>query len=228
MSWPVLLLAIAALAGAGATGCASTRRAGVDVHSTPRNTVAAAPGRPRSRVAVERPFMGDGDADNPSDIDGDNAADADPDNDSKTHASERYPDRDDAPELGYGHPAATAERRAIVSVVKRYYDALASGDGELACASMLTTFAESVPEDFGRRAGPSYLRGGDSCPAVITLLSRHYREQLGAAIDVMGVRVERTLARAFVGSPTMPASGISLERQGGRWAIAQVFGAPLQ
>jgi hypothetical protein len=162
-------------------------------------------------------LLGDGDRDNRGDIDGDEYEDGDPDSDASL-AGVHYHDRDDRAIAQLGHAPAAGQRRAIVALVERYYAALASGAGETACALMSPAFARSLPEAYGS-AGPSYLRGGRTCSAIVALASTHLRRQLAGQLQVTGVRVKGAQAYALVGSTTMAAGYLQLQRVGAGWRI---------
>jgi hypothetical protein len=178
-------------------------------------------------------LRGDGDADNPNDIDGNGDSDrfspggTDGDSDSPTRASYDLPDHDDKATYAYGHRPSAATASAIAILVKRYYEAASAGDGSAACAMMAPSFARSVPEDYGQVSGPSHLRGGKTCPAVMSLLFEHIRQQLAETITVLQVRVEGSTAQVVFSSRKMPASSIFLARQGGSWKVVQLLGGPL-
>ncbi len=173
-------------------------------------------------------LLSDGDSDNPSDIDGDSHdGSEDRDNDARTPAAYAYHDRDDGEALAVGQAAAPLERRTIASVVERYYRSAASMDGAAACALLEPSVARSLPNDYGKGAGPAYLRGARSCAVVLTAVSRRLRAELAAPVSVTNVRVSRRGARAFVGSATMPAGELGLSRSGDRWWVAQMIADPL-
>jgi len=89
-------------------------------------------------------------------------------------------------------------------------------------------FAASVVEDYGRgRSGPAYIRGASTCQAVLALQFEHSRDELAGAIHVTSVGVKGPLALALLGSSTMPAGYINLERTRGVWRVATLIGVPL-
>lgn len=134
---------------------------------------------------------------------------------------------DDASIYVYGHAASVAEGRAITAVVNRYYALAAAKKGERACSLLFSTFSRSVAEDYGQGAGPSYLNGGKTCGAVLSLVFNHYRYQLAGAIEVIGVRVKRHHAYALLRSMTLPYRYIQLERERSTWKIADLVGSEL-
>jgi predicted small secreted protein len=175
-------------------------------------------------------FLGDGDGDNPRDVDGDDAhndGSEDHDDDNPTPESYAYHDKDDDETLGYGRAADRADTHAITNVVERYYAAGTSDDGRVACSLLISNLARSAREDYGEGAGPSYLRGGKTCSAIMSTLFKHFRGELAGPSKVTGVRVKGNQAEALVGSRTMPASYIMLEREGRVWRIEELLGATL-
>jgi hypothetical protein len=229
---PLLALLTGALLSIGATACGGARnvtgsapRASSDAHaatSAPLTTITS------SLIPRGQSLRGDGDADNPGDLDGNGDRDSsDSDSDGPTPESYNFPDKDDKATFAYGHSASGPETRALRGIVKRYYAAASSGDGAAACSLLLPSLARSVPEDYSKVSGPSYLRGGKTCQAVMSMLFRHFRKQLAEAITVVGVRVEGSTAQAVFSSRRMPASNILLMRQGSSWKVASILGQPL-
>ncbi|MFZ2114906.1 MAG: hypothetical protein WAU77_14380 [Solirubrobacteraceae bacterium] len=227
------MLLVGALLCMGATACGGSR----DIpRSAPGASDSSTTGAPTtitsSAIPPGQSLRGDGDADNPSDIDGngdnDTAATGGPDrdNDSPTRASYDFPDRDDKVTFAYGHPPSATVGRAISTVVKRYYAAASMDDGAAACSLLIASLAHAVPEDYGQ-AGPSYLRGGKTCQAVLSMLFQHFHEQLTEAVTVVEVRVEDSDAQVVFSSRKMPASHIFLVGQGHSWKVSALIGQPL-
>jgi hypothetical protein len=80
-----------------------------------------------------------------------------------------------------------SDTQAITALIKRYYALGAAEDGTAACAMLYPTLAEIVPEDYGKGAGPPYMRG-TSCPEVLTLMFKHFHAQLVAEAPKLQVR----------------------------------------
>jgi hypothetical protein len=152
--------------------------------------------------------------------------DADFDNDSKASESKAYHDSDDGRIANYGQAADAADSRAVTALVKRYYAAAAASDGARACALMYSIFAEAIPEDYGRGAGPRISRG-NTCAVVMSKLFKHNHGRLAGAIVVTGVRVSANQGRALIGSETIPASYLFVKRERGIWKVDALFGQPL-
>jgi hypothetical protein len=181
-----------------------------------------------NRIPPGQRFRGDGDADNPGDIDGNGDIDPeDSDSDYPVPESYRFPDTDDRATFRYGHSPNVAERAAISGVLKRYYAAATAGEGAVACSLMVPSFARSIPEDYGQGAGPSYLRGGKTCAAVMSMLFGHSHEELAETVYIAEVRVEHATAQAVLTSRKMRASSISLTHSAGSWKVQALLAQPL-
>jgi hypothetical protein len=126
----------------------------------------------------------------------------------------------------YGHAASAADRQVVTAVVKRYYAAVAAGNGAAACSLLHARFAKAIPEEYGRASGPPYLRG-KTCRAIVSLVSKYYRSELTAAIEVTGVRVKGNYALALLRSNTLPFVYTRLEREGAAWRIYALLGGVL-
>jgi hypothetical protein len=173
------------------------------------------------------PYRNDGDQDLIGDEDGDNRNDNDNDApwDYKSEVNENgyYHDADDATRLKFGHNAGEADRRAITALVKRYYAGAAAGDGQTACSILIPSLAYAVPLDYGK-LGPAYLRAGKTCRAVMALFFKHSHDELSAPVAVTGVRIDGNHALALLGSSTMPAGYITLQRDHRVWTVNELLG----
>jgi hypothetical protein len=178
-----------------------------------------------------RGLKGDEDDDEPessstgSEPNGDN--DGDNDNDVKDNANKGYYDGDDTVISGFGRRAGSGLERALTSLVRRYYEAAIAGNGGAACALILPSFAEAIPEDFGRVPGPLYLRGAKTCPAVMSRIFKHEDARLATPLVVTGVRVRADEAYVLLGSKTEPASYVFLKRHGSAWGVLSLLSSPL-
>jgi hypothetical protein len=208
--WPALFAATVLCCGISA--CAAEKRdvGAVGVAST-----------------AEGSFKGDGDGDNPKDLDDDEEVDNDIDDDTKTRESQNYHDKDDNTFLGFGSAAGGSLALKLKTFVGRYYASSRAGNGVAACAMILPAIARSVPEDYGSGAGPTYLRGGKTCPAVLSRLFAYLRDELAGAINVTSARVDRNMALLMIGSLTAPAGYVTLERQRGAWYVVGLLGEAL-
>jgi hypothetical protein len=218
--------------GLGTTACGGARNvtgSAVHISSHIASTSERFTTITSSVIPPGQSLRGDGDADNPNDIDGNGDSDssADKDNDNPTPESYRFPDKDDKATFAYGHSPSAAGGRAIASIVKRYYAAASAGDGAAACSLLLPSLARSVPEDYGKSAGLSYLLGAKTCKMVLSMLFQHFHSQLAEAIQVVEVRVMGSSAQVVLSSKTMPASNIFLLRQSNSWKVEEILGQPL-
>lgn len=233
--WTLLspLIASAALVSFG--GCGGERRrtasaaeptlSGIDTTRSPKTERGALITK---TIPPGQSVRGDGDVDNPGDIDGNGDVDPeDGDSDYPTPDSYRFPDADDIAIVDYGHAADPIQSVDIARVAQRFFAAAVAGHGAAACALMRPAFARAIPEDYGGGAGPSYLRAGTTCPATMTLLFVHSREELGEPVKILGMRVDRHIAYVVVGSMKMRASYIQFEQAHGGWYVQQLFAQPL-
>jgi hypothetical protein len=154
-------------------------------------------------------------------------SDNDSDNDYEDNEHKGYYDKDDGVVRTFGGQASPAEKRAITAVAVRYQAAAAAGDGATACSLIYPVFADAIAEDYGRAPGPSYLRGGKTCAAVMSLLFKHDHIELVGAIKVTGVLVNGNRAYVLLGSATMHASYFMLRREAGAWKVDGLLSTPL-
>ncbi len=154
-------------------------------------------------------------------------SDNDDDNDYEDNANKGYYDKDDSAVRSFGHAASPAEKRAITVLVKRYYAAAAAGNGAKACSLIYPAFAAVISEEYGQASGPSYLHGGKTCAAVMSLLFKHDRSELTSAVEVTGVRVKGGRVYALLGSATLPAGSLALRHEADVWRIDGLLGVPL-
>lgn len=138
-----------------------------------------------------------------------------------------YFDLDDGAVRHFGHAADARDARAIATLVGRYYAAAAADDGARACSLLYWLVAESLPEEYARPPGPLYLKGADSCPALLTRVFVHFHGQLSVAPKVVAVRVAGDRADALLGWPALPAGYIEARREGSAWKLARQLADPL-
>jgi hypothetical protein len=175
-------------------------------------------------------FLNDGDSDPATDNDPDNLGgrtiddDHDFREDHVNPQNNRYHDKDDRNALAYGHEASAADKRAITATVKHYYAIAMTGDGATACSMLASSLVRAAPEDYGGARGPLYLRGGDTCQAVLSMTFKHFHAWLTEPVEVTAVRIGSGGVIAFIGSRSMPASQISLEHHQGTWKIDSLLG----
>lgn len=213
-SWVLALAAIGllslALAACGGTGKAahssSQASSSADAATTTAgSTVSAAQTRPAPVLTKT-----DADADNDSGSVGEGA-----DNDKVLH---------------FGHEASAGDKRAIDALIKRYYAAAVAEDGAKACSMIYSTLAEAVPEDFGQTPpGPGYMNGR-TCPAVVTLLFKHFHPQIALELpklEVAHVRLVEHHGVAVLSFGSLPERTIFVAREGQTWKVQQLLDSEL-
>ncbi len=143
-------------------------------------------------------------------------ADHDKDNDFSS-----YDDTNHNELLDYGRAASPAETGAVTALIRRYYAAAHAEDGASACSMIVSSLARAVPEDYGSPPGPTYMRG-TTCPAVLTLLFKHFRPQIDAELPLLRVaRVRAGPSSALVALRfgAMPERRLYVTREGGVWKL---------
>lgn len=137
---------------------------------------------------------------------------------------------DDSPIVSYGHAASNSEFRAIAALVKRYYQAAAAERGVEACAMLLRTFAEIVPEEDGTRFDPPYMRG-KTCPVVARKLFKARHREIAAQLPGMKVTLVRVGASSALVvlkvSGTSEPQKITLGREDGAWRMKELLDSPM-
>jgi hypothetical protein len=128
-------------------------------------------------------------------------------------------DRDDNEILAsFGHPTSVAEARAITAVVERYYAVARDGDGRKACTLMLPSVAKATALNFGQYGYP-YARHAKTCQSTTSLIFKHLHHRLSAPVVAMDVVVNGENAYVLLGSTTMPAGFVTLQRWHGGWIM---------
>lgn len=218
------------LIGVEFAACNGTRRGASRPSSrSPRRSFTEGGSPASSSGTRTQGYLNDGDNDIVGDSDDDHADDNDNDNDNPTLAegNTSYHDNDDSRIVAYGHPASAAVVRQVTKIVERYYATATAGDGRRACAMLVPGIARAVPEDYDQTLSPSHPRSDRTCGAVLSLLFRHARTQLRAAIAVTGVRGMGNQVVALLGSSATTAGYISLLHEAGSWKVVQLLGNPL-
>lgn len=207
--WLVIATVVALLGSCG-SATDEGKRAQSEAASTPV----------QKPVGRSEHLMGDEDDDESSGNHDGNAHDADADFDVDSEATENraYFDSDDSPLRSEGKQADASDRTAIGAAVASYHSAMATASGAAACTLMPTGMQKSIPEDYGRGAGPAYARG-DTCRIVMTKLLKHLTQSSSAPILVTSTRVKGSRAWAIIGSRAVPAGYFPLIRENGEWRI---------
>ena len=130
-----------------------------------------------------------------------------------------YRDADDGRTIDFGHAAGRADTLAVTSVVKRYQAAAAAGDARRACAVMTEPLIKAVGVDYDRT--PAHrARRSKTCEGGMVFLFKTDRARMIAPSTVTGVRVKGNEAYALLGSPTVNAAYLTLQREHGRWWLS--------
>jgi hypothetical protein len=145
-------------------------------------------------------------------------------NDADDHTNPPAPadDYNNGEVRGYGHAPTAAELAAITALIKRYYAIARAGEGAKACPMIDSGLAAAVPLDYGE-FGPSYLHGGKTCAAVMSLLFKHDHKQLVAEVphlQLLAVRVDGNHGMVLLGFGNLPERQITEVREGGVWKVA--------
>ncbi len=131
--------------------------------------------------------------------------------------------------LNFGRPAGASDKRAITTLLERYYRAAATENGAAACSMLYSTLAEGVPEDYGSYNGPTYMRG-NTCPAVMTLLFKHYHRLLETEVPklkIAQVDLQERHGLAVLNFGALPEREIQVEREGHVWRVTALIDAEL-
>jgi len=149
-------------------------------------------------------------------------ADRDHDNDVGTIEADKNNDS----VVDYGHAASPSEQRAITALVKRYYAAAVAENGAAACSMLYSTLEEAVPEDYGQSPPSQPYMRGKTCPAVVTLLFKHFHPQLALEapkLRVARVRLVEHHGLAILHFGALPERQISVAREGHIWRIQMLL-----
>jgi hypothetical protein len=214
----LLALCAAALLGIGAAGCGQDSKKSPSSASTDTGAITSAGETPAPEDA-KLDIDGDSDSAHP---DGDEYPKRrDKDNDADSTTKGRY-DSDDRGVLDFGHAAGAADSRQITALIKRYYATAAAEDGTKACSMIYSTYAEAIPEDYGTSPpGPAYARG-TTCPAVLTLVFKHFHNEIAARLPklkVSRIRISEHQGVAILSFPGMSEREIRLSREGHTWKV---------
>lgn len=151
----------------------------------------------------------------------DTKADRDRDNDFSS-----YDDVNHDEILDYAKAANATNKRKITALVKRYYLAAAAEDGSRACSMLFRPVAKAVPEDQGTSPpGPAYMQG-KTCPAVVTLMFKHFHDQIMTelpALKVTRVRLEHDHGLVVLTFGAMPERQTSVHREGYSWKMSALI-----
>lgn len=128
--------------------------------------------------------------------------------------------------LNFGHPAHPTERRAIVSLLERYYRVALAENGAAACSMLYSTLAEAVVEDYGGLAGPRYMQG-NTCPIVMTKLFKHFHPVLAVELpklEAARVRLQKHRGLVVLNfGKSLPEREIHVAREGHIWRVSEIL-----
>lgn len=129
----------------------------------------------------------------------------------------------------FGHPASAADEHAVTALLRSYYATALAGNGVMACSMILSSLVKAVPADYGRY-GPVYLRGGKTCPAVISRLFAHeHRRLIGETprLSVLALHVRGADGVVLLGFGRLPERQISVHREAGTWKLGDLLDGEL-
>jgi hypothetical protein len=181
----------------------------------------------QEHIQKHMPFDSDRDTDlaNPDEDDDGKPAPPDRDNDGDSNGHGRY-DSDDYALLNSGHPANASDKAQITALVQSYYAAVVAEDGAKGCALLYSPFAEAVPEDYGTvPPGPAYARG-TTCPAVMTLVYKHFHNEVATRfpkLHVARVRLKEAQGFAVLSFGALSEREIHVAREGHAWKIVALL-----
>jgi len=132
----------------------------------------------------------------------------------------RY-DNDGDASPGFGRPASAADRRAIVSLIKRYYALAAGGDGAKACSMLDVVLAETYVEEHHVGRGPRSLQGDTCAQALSKLFEQRHRELVEdvASYHISYVEVRGNNAMALAPFLVTREMQLLLHRERGVWKM---------
>jgi hypothetical protein len=155
--------------------------------------------------------------------DGDNDDDHQPADSDNDHDSNNvhYYDGDDRSVRNFGHRASPTDRRQIGQLVKNYYAIAVAGDGAKACSLIFLPLANAFPRSLGE-AGPHYLHGLKSCPAILSRMFELNHQLLiayVATLEVTDVRRSGPIGLAVLHFMALPGRQVEVIRDHGSWMM---------
>jgi hypothetical protein len=150
---------------------------------------------------------------------------SDSDADSDDH-QDTGPSSDDQQEMGSAvrHGASSADKRAITSIVRRYYAAAAIGDGTKGCSLLASSLATAITTQQSQLANRT-------CAASLARLFKQQHQHLTAenatTMVVTGVHVSKTVGFVTLGFKKQPEGELVIQREDGTWKINALFDSPL-
>jgi hypothetical protein len=139
-------------------------------------------------------------------------------------------DKDDSFITTFGHASSPADGRAITSLVKRYYAAIASGDGVTACTLLFFVIVESAPETYGQTAFDATAGRGKGCGPVLSKVFKGSHQQLLAEnrhLKVLAIRIQGKRAWVLLRFGPKSVRRIIAYREGNSWKIGELLDTEL-
>jgi hypothetical protein len=126
----------------------------------------------------------------------------------------------------HGRSASEPYKRAIATLLRRYYAAALASDGSRGCSLLYSPFAESVPSTYG--SGPAGLpyAHGSTCKAVLTNLFKHFHARLAAEAPRLSIRrvlLDEHHGVAVLGFGALPERQIPVVREGRAWRVVALI-----
>jgi hypothetical protein len=140
-------------------------------------------------------------------------------------------DPDDNHLRSIGHAAGMADRQAIAQLVRRYYAAAETADGETACSLLSrrlageTNLGEAAEAIYPPAPSSPPLRG-EPCAQVMSTMFKAGHRQITVASSTLVVtqtRVNGSCAIAFLGFASTPERQLRLEREHGEWKVEELL-----
>jgi hypothetical protein len=128
--------------------------------------------------------------------------------------------------LPSSHPAREPERRAITTLLMRYYSAALAGDGAKGCSLLYSPFAESTPYTLGSGPDAPPYAHGTTCPVVLDGVFKHFHSQLAAEapkLSVGRVVISERHGLALLDFGPLPEREMSVQREGRVWRLTTVI-----
>jgi hypothetical protein len=139
-------------------------------------------------------------------------------------------DKDDSFVTTFGHAANGADRKAITSLVTRYYAAIAKEDGAAACRLLFFVIVESAPETYGQTAFDATAGRGKRCGPVMSKVFKGNHAQLVAEnrhMKVMAIRIEGKRAWVLLRFGPESVRRLIVYREGSSWKVGELLDTEL-
>lgn len=124
----------------------------------------------------------------------------------------------------YGKPANPRDREAIVTAIRRYYEAIATGDSARACSLIDPGFGHELLDAYGRQSSATTFQ--EACSSLLSNKLLGHRAQRQGAHDlprVIAVRVARDNGYVLLAFRRSPVSEMPIANSAGSWKMASVF-----